>query len=393
MEILRMQFEFELFRPFKFAVRVVSTRQNGRCVHHVKLNGVLGVFGAILLMAVPASASPFRSAADANKPEIAIGSGRTQEEAEKAAKVRAVDQRCGAKLIKRTMESNDHLKSTEIDAEGVQRAESSEIGENSRTESVTGGSIARWSVVESNSDGKTYTVTLSVFIEKCLVDGSGRISIKSQGSATSGAQKRPRVDENAVVEKSVTVSVYYPDSTDSVANGTNLDSFVMAAAKSFAINVAKVMVLGRPYATVMNEPVRSEITVHGSSKLGGGSVEQGFKLDSTVTLYGVNEELNNSAEGGFVAVEPVLRLSRGYSSLAGFAFLGNNHDGNLVVLDVDKRGPALGKLIRGDIIESFNLMNLSPGQDPVVFLESSIKNGPVKVSLRRGNVKVISIIR
>lgn len=88
-----MPFDVELLRPFKFAGWVVSALQNGRCVRHMALNGVLGVFGGMSLLVAPVLASPFRSAADANKPEIAIGSGRTQEEAEKAAKVRAVDQR------------------------------------------------------------------------------------------------------------------------------------------------------------------------------------------------------------------------------------------------------------------------------------------------------------
>jgi hypothetical protein len=352
-------------------------------------------FASLLLICAAlhfdANASPSLSSSDSSKPEIVSGTGIDEEDAIRKALRLAVSQRCGESLRATTIESNTYNKSRAADTDAnIVSSDTVDVSKRSQLAATTGGVIKTFQVLSSGNEGeKRHSVTLQVFIEKCLVEDSGRITLRSQRRDSPRSKDRVKVDPKAVVERNISVIVRYSTPSKPV-DSTTLQQLVTATAKDFALNIAKSNVLQQPYRLAADAQVRNEIVVRDLSVQTGA-----VQLSAAIALFGVNAELDGTTLGAeFIADSgTTLELTSRFSEELGISFFENKKDGNLIVIQAEKTGAAFGKLIRGDIIEKINSVLLRDVDDAEGFLKSSFEAGPMKVSIRRGSMTALVVLR
>lgn len=338
-------------------------------------------------------AEALRRASDPSTPEIVAGTGANEDEAIRNALRLAISQRCGTTLKEVTVETRNYDRSMGSGA-SVQLDESYEEKRRRQLATSTGGVVKSYELMNSDRNEKqNHTVVLRVFVEKCLADKSSRISIVGNRVTNSREpEKRPKVSPNAFVEKMISVQLRFRDPYARM-NQDVLREASLPVAKSFAINLAKSMVLGRPYADVSALDVRSELNVQNSRYVSSNAQDSRLEMDSTVVLFGVMEEVDGTGAAAFDATDSALEMEVAHSSSVGITFLVNPLDQSLVVLEVERKGRALGKLLRGDVIELIDSSRPKVDGDIAASLNTAVDSGPVRMTVRRGLAKSMVVIR
>lgn len=353
------------------------------------------IFSAVVLLiasgfCIPAVSA--RSSSGDDEPEVVISFGISQDDAVRKGLRQAVSQRCGENLKARTIERNSFNKTTSLDGENVvSGSQDSDIATKSELAATTGGIIRRYRQAEVSQEAPNrYRVVVEVYIEKCLVEGAGRISIRGSAPIKNQQDRKEKVDPKSFVEREVTVTVRYQVPPTAVDTYT-LKALVLATAQSFALNVVKAEV--SPGADM--QPITSRVQVIDVRDLETTREEYGLDLQAKVTLFGVNQEIdgNTMADGAWGDVTKFLALKSGYSSVAGFSFYMNESNNSAVVYDVDRRGSSLGKILRGDIIESVNGIRIQSIKQFPSILDNAITVGPASLFIRRGSATLVVIIR
>lgn len=336
-------------------------------------------------------AASSRGSLDLSKPEIVSATGVDEEDAVRKALRAAVSQRCGENLRSTSVESNTYTRSRASDAESnIVGSDSVDVSKRSQLAATTGGVIKSYQVMASSSDGeKRHSVTVQVFIEKCLVEETGRISVRSGRKDPSTTHAKIKVDPKAVVERDISVIIRF-DSPPAAVDSNSVQQLILAIAQGFAVNVAKSNVLQVPYKNAVNTKVRNSVTTHDFSFRPGTA-----QLSATVSLFGVNAEIDGTTLGAEFTTDSgtTLDLSFGHSDKIGFSYFQNKRDNNLIVVQTEKTSAAFGKLIRGDVIEVINSMSVDQLENIDDKLTSLIESGPVRLSIKRGLVSMIVVLR
>jgi hypothetical protein len=346
---------------------------------------------AQLTLALDVRAASSRGALDTSKPEIVSATGIDEEDAIRKALRSAVSQRCGENLRSTTVESNTYNRSRAADQDAnIVGSDSVDVRKRSQLAATTGGVIRKYQVMASGSDGENrYSVTVEVFIEKCLVEETGRISVRSPRKEPSTIQSRIKVDPKAAVERNVSVIIRF-DPLPAPVDSNSVQELISAIAKSFAVNIAKSNILQKSYRDASRTTVRNNVTVYDFNFQPGTA-----QLSATVTLYGVNAEIDGTTLGAEFSADSstTLDLLAGYNEKIGFSYFKNKKDNNLIVVHTDKTGAAFGKLVRGDVIETINSVSVDAVENIDEKLSLLIKSGPVKMSIKRGPVTTLVVLR
>jgi hypothetical protein len=333
-----------------------------------------------------------RPASRDESPEVVISFGVNQDDAVQKGLRQAVSQKCGENLKARRIERNSFSRSTSIDDEsGVSGSQDSDINTKNELAATTGGIIRRWRQLELNQEAPNrFRVVVEVYIEKCTVEGSGRIAINNGTPPKNQKGRDQKVDPKSFVERETVVTVRYevpPVQVDNYA----LKSLMLSTAQGFALNVVKAEVLPGSKA----QPVSSRVEVLEVRDLEPRQNEYGFELTAKVSLYGVRQEIdgNTMGDGSWGDVEKSLILKSGYSSQGGFLFYMNESSNAAIIYDVDRRGASFGKVLRGDIVEMVNGVKMSSVKEFPMLLNNALVSGPASLFVRRGSATHVVVIR
>ena len=259
----------------------------------------------------------------------------------------------------------------------------------------TGGIIKRYKVLESQKEADNqYRARVEVYVEKCLVEDAGKITLKGQDKPKSVSLASGNVDKKKFVTRDVTITVAYEMPSVPV-DSYSLREIAIAAGRSFATQVAKSELArsGGTAGGVQPTDIRIELTE--TRELPSNEQDYALEIHARVTMFGVSAQIDGSSFAGAQQPEitKLLRLPAKYSQNAGFSFYMNGVENSAIVFDVDKRGPSFGKIMRGDVITSINSRPIRiDDRFPVIF-DGTIANGPTTLLLKRGNTTSIAVIR
>lgn len=334
---------------------------------------------ALLFAATPGlAAAKDRGASD--KVVRVIAKGDSEEDARLNALREAVRKGCGTSVVDATLRE-------EQGAAGQTSATST-----NQTEYFTGGRISSSRVFESSEeeDGK-YRMTLDVVLAGCRSDGKITTDSVRPGA---GPPKRKAPDKNAVYSRELTVTVAYEVPAAPISSYA-LKAIALAVAQSFSASVIKADLAAKLNSTDPIVPLSTAIEVLSSRDLPSTDSEYGLQLSTRVTLTGVSEEIDGNLvpDRPWRAASRNLRLSARHSHDGGFSYYINPAEQNLVIFSVEKQGRAFGKLIPGDVIVGINSAPLRVDENFDRFFVSETSMLPMKLSLRRGAVNTVVILR
>ena len=329
-------------------------------------------------------------------PEFATSVGDNEDDAISNALRRAVSQRCGERLNALTTNSTKSTKSKTISGEEKAAVAYSNASDLKNDVAVsTGGIIKRYKVLESQKEADNqYRARVEVYVEKCLVEDAGKITLKGQDKPKSVSLASGNVDKKKFVTRDVTITVAYEMPSVPV-DSYSLREIAIAAGRSFATQVAKSELArsGGTAGGVQPTDIRIELTE--TRELPSNEQDYALEIHARVTMFGVSAQIDGSSFAGAQQPEitKLLRLPAKYSQNAGFSFYMNGVENSAIVFDVDKRGPSFGKIMRGDVITSINSRPIRiDDRFPVIF-DGTIANGPTTLLLKRGNTTSIAVIR